>query len=65
MRAVICRGWGEVDELFEWYRAGKLRPCVTRRLPLEQSVQAIRLLTGRKAHGKVVVVPALAGGGEM
>jgi NADPH2:quinone reductase len=48
-----------VDELMEWYRAGKLAPCVTHRLPLAQSVEAIRLLTDRKAHGKVVVVPGL------
>jgi NADPH2:quinone reductase len=45
-----------VEELFRWYREGKLRPCITHRLPLEQSVEAIRLLTDRKAHGKVVVV---------
>src|SRR3989442_1549789 len=38
------------------YGEGKLRPLVTHRLPLEQSVEAIRLLTDRKAHGKVVVV---------
>jgi NADPH2:quinone reductase len=44
-----------VEELLAWYAAGKLRPLVTHRLPLEQSVAAIRLLTDRKAHGKVVV----------
>jgi NADPH2:quinone reductase len=46
-----------VDELRRWYAEGKLRPCVTHRLPLEQSIEAIRLLTDRQAHGKVVVVP--------
>ena len=46
-----------VDELLRWYREGKLRPCVSHRLPLERSAQAIRLLTDRKAHGKIVVVP--------
>jgi NADPH:quinone reductase len=46
-----------VDELFGWYGEGKLRPCITHRLPLEKSVEAIRLLTDRKAHGKIVVVP--------
>ncbi len=46
-----------VEELFRWYGEGKLRPCVTHRLPLERSVEAIRLLTDRKAHGKIVVVP--------
>ena len=45
-----------VEELVRWYGEGKLRPLVTYRLPLEQSVEAIRLLTDRKAHGKVVVL---------
>src|SRR5262245_65280599 len=48
-----------VDELTRWYEAGKLAPCVTHRLPLERSVEAIHLLTDRKAHGKLVVVPDL------
>src|SRR6266851_9814925 len=46
---------GSVDELFRWYGEGRLKPCVTHRFPLEQSVEAIRLLTERRAHGKVVV----------
>src|SRR3989454_10942399 len=46
-----------VEELLGWYGEGKLRPCITHRVPLERSVEAIRLLTDRKAHGKVVVVP--------
>jgi NADPH2:quinone reductase len=46
-----------VDELRAWYAAGKLRPYVTHRLPLEESAAAIRLLTDRKAHGKIVVMP--------
>jgi NADPH2:quinone reductase len=44
-----------VEDSCQWYGEGKLRPLVTHRLPLEQSVEAIRLLTDRKAHGKVVV----------
>jgi NADPH:quinone reductase len=44
-----------VEELLQWYGMGRLRPLVTHRLPLEKSVEAIRLLTDRKAHGKVVV----------
>ena len=51
-----------VDELQAWYLAGTLRPCVTHRLPLEASVAAIRLLTDRKAHGKVIVMPGVRGG---
>src|SRR2546429_4002700 len=46
-----------VEELLGWYGEGKLRPCITHRVPLERSVEAIRLLTDRKAHGKVVAVP--------
>ena len=48
-----------VDELLRWYEEGKLRPCISHRLPLEKSVEAIRLLTDRRAYGKVVVVPGL------
>lgn len=44
-----------VDQLAQWYGEGKLRPCITHRLPLEESREAIRLLTERKAHGKVIV----------
>jgi NADPH2:quinone reductase len=48
-----------VDELLQWYAKGTLKPCVTHRLPLERSAEAIRLLTDRKAHGKIVVMPEL------
>jgi NADPH2:quinone reductase len=47
--------------LLEWDGAGKLKPCISHRLPLERSVEAIRLLTDRKAYGKIVVVPDLRG----
>ena len=46
-----------VQELFQWYVEGKLKPCVSQSLPLEDSVRAIALLTDRKAHGKVIVRP--------
>src|SRR6266545_4474910 len=46
-----------VEELLRWYGEGKLRPCISHRLPLARTVEAIRLLTDRKAYGKVVVVP--------
>jgi NADPH2:quinone reductase len=44
-----------VEELLRWYGEGKLRPCISHRLPLERGVEALRLLTERRAHGKVVV----------
>jgi len=50
-----------VDEVLVWYAAGTLRPYVTHRLPLERSAEAVRLLTDRKAHGKIVVMPELRG----
>jgi NADPH:quinone reductase len=46
-----------VDELMHWYGLGKLRPLVSHRMPLERTVEAIRLLTERRAHGKIVVAP--------
>src|SRR5437763_2503470 len=46
-----------VEELLAWYAKGTLKPLVTHRLPLERGAEAIRLLTDRAAHGKVVVVP--------
>jgi len=48
-----------VEELLRWYGEGKLAPSITARFPLERSVEAIRLLTDRKAQGKLVVLPAL------
>ncbi|HSB42095.1 MAG TPA: NADPH:quinone oxidoreductase family protein [Methylomirabilota bacterium] len=44
-----------VEALLGWYAAGQLRPHVSHRLPLERGVEAIRLLTDRRALGKVVV----------
>jgi NADPH:quinone reductase len=49
--------WQSVDELMRWYGEGKLRPLISHRMPLDRTVDAIRLLTERKAHGKIVVVP--------
>jgi NADPH2:quinone reductase len=46
-----------VRALLAWYGEGRLRPCISHRLPLARAVDAIRLLTGRVAHGKVVVLP--------
>src|SRR6059036_118580 len=48
-----------VDELLEWYAAGKLKPCISHRLPLERGAEAIRLLSDSKAHGKVVIMSEL------
>ena len=42
-------------ELAEWHKAGKLQPLVSDRFPLERAVDAMRVLTERRAKGKVVV----------
>jgi NADPH:quinone reductase len=51
-------GLGEtrLKALLEWAEAGKLRPNVAHRLPLEDYAQAMRLLTDRKAIGRVALV---------
>ena len=43
--------------LLAWYAAGRLRPLVTHELPLARGVEAIKLLTERRAHGRVLVRP--------
>jgi NADPH2:quinone reductase len=43
------------EALIAWYEEGKLKPLVSHRYPLEEAVAAIKLLTERKAMGKVVV----------
>ena len=42
-------------ELAEFYSQGLLHPMVSHRLPLERGVEALRLLTERRAFGKIVV----------
>jgi len=43
-------------KLLEWAEAGKIRPNVSHRLPLEQVAQAMRLLIDRKAIGRVALM---------
>ena len=49
---------GEVrlKSLLEWAEAGKIRPNVSHRLPLEDYATAMRLLIDRKAIGRVALV---------
>lgn len=44
-----------VEELFAFYKQGKIKPYISERFPLEQGADAIRHLTSRKAMGKVVI----------
>jgi len=49
---------GEVrlKALLGWAEAGKIRPHISHRLPLEDYAQAMRLLVDRKAIGRVALV---------
>jgi NADPH2:quinone reductase len=42
--------------LVEWAEAGKIRPNVSHRLPLEEYAKAMRLLIDRKAIGRVALM---------
>jgi NADPH2:quinone reductase len=68
-RALIGVYWGEwarrapaefaaaVKELGGWFAQGWLKPHVSATYPLARTAEALQLLAGRKAKGKVVVVP--------
>ena len=43
------------DQLFAWFEAGRLRPLVSRTLPLERAPDALRLLERREVVGKIVL----------
>ena len=49
-------GERRLKELVAWAEAGKLRPNVSHRLPLEEYAKAMRLLIERKAIGRVALV---------
>lgn len=44
-----------VEQLFDWYGQGRLKPHIGATFPLEKTRDAILSLTRRKAQGKVVV----------
>jgi NADPH2:quinone reductase len=45
-----------IKALTEWAEAGKVRPNISHRLPLEDYAKAMRLLVDRKAIGRVALV---------
>jgi NADPH2:quinone reductase len=52
----------EFTELFDWWRAGKLKPHVSHRFDLAQANAALQLLRERKSTGKVVLTTGQATG---
>jgi len=49
-------GEARLKALLGWAEAGKIRPHVSHRLPLEDYAQAMRLLVDRKAIGRVALM---------
>jgi NADPH:quinone reductase len=49
-------GEARMKSLLEWAEAGKIRPNISHRLPLEDYAVAMRLLIDRKAIGRVALV---------
>jgi NADPH2:quinone reductase len=45
-----------IKALLDWAEAGKIRPNVSHRLPLEDYARAMRLLMDRKAIGRVALM---------
>ena len=45
-----------IKALLEWAEAGKIRPHISHRLPLEDYAEAMRLLIDRKAIGRVALM---------
>jgi NADPH2:quinone reductase len=56
MRRNPALGEARMKALNEWAEAGKIRPHISHRLPLEEWAQAMRLLVDRKAIGRVALV---------
>lgn len=50
-------GQERIKTLLAWAEAGKIRPNVSHRLPLAEVAAAMRLLTERKAIGRVALLP--------
>jgi NADPH2:quinone reductase len=50
------------DELVGWLAEGRIRPTITARFPLEQAVEALKMVAGRRALGKIMLSTALGRG---
>jgi NADPH2:quinone reductase len=50
------QGFAEsLRQLGDWFRAGKLKPHVSRTLPLPQAAEALKLMAARQVKGKLVL----------
>ncbi|MDA0822146.1 MAG: NADPH:quinone oxidoreductase family protein [Proteobacteria bacterium] len=46
-----------MESLLQWYMESKLSPLVTHQFPLDRSVEGIKLLTERRAYGRILILP--------
>ena len=46
---------GSVEQLGRWFREGKLRPHVSKTLPLQHAAEALELMASRQVKGKLVL----------
>lgn len=44
-----------IKTLVDWYAEGKLRPYISRRMRLDQAVEALNLFVNRQAEGKIIL----------
>ena len=56
LRILPALGEKRFTDLMAWAEAGRIRPNVSHRLPLEEVAAAMRLLTDRKAIGRVALM---------
>ena len=52
------RNAANIAELMALYLAGKIKPTISERFPLERAAEALRLIAAREARGKLVVTMA-------
>ena len=59
MNIIGSNGWTLEDQetLVEMVRVGKLKPAIDRVMPLDQGIEACRMLEERRFLGKIMVKP--------
>ena len=45
----------DFEQLFAWYRQGRVKPAIGHRFPLPDAAEAMRVVFEREAVGKVVI----------